>query len=167
MADDNKIFHVAIFILFFVKKKKERERKDSTQAGLSASPPGRLPICFAYEHLSNPNKKHHFIFGNERKKKANCKKVFFFFTVFHFDTFSHVLHKILFFSFFSFLLLECSQVVVVGGWGRGGRETEAHNRNRPTSAFITAYRSGSGEVGLGSGGRVQWSEVRTKMKEKK
>lgn len=56
----------------------------------------------------------------------------------------------------------------VVGWvgGCGGRETEAHNRNRPTSAFSTAYRSGSGGWGVGGvgGGGAEFSGQRSEPK---
>lgn len=118
----------------------------------SPRPPGHFQICFAYESLPNLNIKHHLVFGNEKK---NCKTFNFFLNVIYFDAFFviHVLHVIFFFSFFSSVLDVGMQS---GGRGERDRSTQ---QNRPTSACITAYKSGSGGWGWVGGWR---SEPKTK-----
>lgn len=118
----------------------------------SPRPPGHFQICFAYESLPNLNIKHHLVFGNEK----NCNTFNFFFLNIYYDAF--VIHPCtahyfyLFFFIFLLFKLECHQV-------RGVRDRSTQ-QNRPTSACITAYESGSG------GKEWVW-EVQQKQKKKK
>lgn len=156
------------FLVCFIKKKKKGKKIIKLkQASLH---PNRVVFQYALHINFYPIEiKSTISFWQLKKQEANCKKKDFFSMYFILTLF--LIYCISFFSSPSC----CWNVVRWWGGGSGGvRETEEHNRNRPTSAFITAYRSGSGGVcvcvggGVGEGGGAEFSGQRSepKLKEK-